>query len=395
MDNASTTPISKESVDIINKTFSDKWHNPSGFYYESQEAKKLLEESRKKVKKAINAEYDDEIIFTSSGCESNSMALDYEKYNIVYDVTSHSSIIEKCKFIEEVYKNKVYALPVDHFGNIDLIEAYSIIQKASYNVESKDGQDVIVTICGGNNESGTIQNIAEIRNIIESVRRNLSYACHRVPNIYLHVDGTQLIANNHINVNSKDCPIDMLTISGHKIGCPSGVGILYKRKGIDIYPIIFGEQEHGMRGGTENLPYIIAFANALKRHQRNKNENRRFIEKLQSYLIFNLLKIQCCSLVGNPTQRLANNVCVVFKGIDAESLVMYLDNYDIKCSTGSACNSFNKTPSHVLKAMGYSDESCYSEVRFTLSENNTTFEIDEVIRVIKQFIKNQGGESIA
>lgn len=389
LDNASSVPVLKENIDIINNHLSC-WHNPNGLYNDSINNRSVIDMSRQGIMKCIGGNIDDRLIFTSSGSEANNMALDVLNYAIVYDPTSHSSVIDKCEY----YHNKgfpVYPLSVLDTGAINLMDMYDKLCKAAWDKNNMKPRNVIVSICGGNNENGHIQDLEEIINIIGTVKKHIQYATKEEFNIYLHVDAVQLIVQKKVNVCKKH--IDMMTLSGHKIGSPYGIGLLYIKKGIDISPIIFGEQEYGLRGGTENLPYIASLYNSIK---SINYDNIKYIDKLQKYMFVLLSMIDCCHIVGSVNDRLSNNVSCLFKGYDGESIVNYLDLYGIQCSTGSACNSYKRIPSHVLKAMGYKDEECLSQVRFTIGSETRIEDIEYTVKIIKQFIASEeGGACIA
>ena len=389
LDNASSVPVLDENLKLINDTLLN-WYNPNGLYNKSLNNRKIIEDMRKDILLSIGGNVEDKLIFTSSGSEANNMALDVLNYAIVYDPTSHSSVIDKCEY----YHNKgfpVYPLSVLDTGAIGLMDMYDKLCKAAWNKNNMKPRNVIVSICGGNNENGHIQDLEEIINIIGTVKKHIQYATKEEFNIYLHVDAVQLIVQEKVNVCKKH--IDMMTLSGHKIGSPYGIGLLYIKKGIDISPIIFGEQEYGLRGGTENLPYIASLYNSIK---SINYDNIKYIDKLQKYMFVLLSMIDCCHIVGSINDRLSNNVSCLFKGYDGESIVNYLDLYGIQCSTGSACNSYKRIPSHVLKAMGYKDEECLSQVRFTIGSETRIEDIEYTVKIIKQFIASEeGGACIA
>lgn len=379
LDNASSVPVSEESISIITESLK-KWHNPNGIFKNAINNKTLIENARQNMLNNLHGSVEDKIIFTSSGSESNNLALDCINYAIVYDPTSHSSIINKCRYFKEK-GYPIYPLDVSKNGSINLISAYSIICQAAWNKKSNNPRNVIVSICGGNNENGTIQDLSKIRNIIETVKKHIGYASKEEFDIFLHVDAVQLLVDRKINVIKER--IDMLTISGHKIGSPYGIAALYIKHKVSLSPIIFGEQEFGIRGGTENIPYILSLAHSL---ESIEYKNKKYVQSLQRYFIMLLLKIDCCHLIGQTHDRLSNNIACLFKGFDGQSIVNYLDIYGIECSTGSACNSFKREPSHVLISMGYTEKESLSEVRFSLNETISIADIDYTIKIIRQFI---------
>lgn len=386
LDNASTTKVSDEAMKIVANDLKSKWYNPSGLYSYSNQSKKLLENIRETTKFLLNADKKDKIVFTSSGCEANSLAIDPD-YIILHDPLSHSSIIDKCKWLKshDLTNNIVESIGVSRCGKIDLVDLYSKI--IYYMVNTMDKKGIIISICAGNNEIGTIQDLIAIRKTIESAKRHAEYSTSEKFDVYLHVDAVQLYADRgNYWLDVKGNNIDMMTLSGHKIGCPAGVGLLYIKDGVDISPIIFGEQEYGLRGGTENLAYIHAFLNAMTDQNKSSEEINNLV-KIRDYFIKLLKHTDKFELVGHATDRLSNNVSGFFKNVDGQSLLLYLDSYGIQCSTGSACNSFNRSQSHVLRELGY-PESEYGFIRFTLNQNTSIEDIDYVYGIIQQYYKS-------
>lgn len=360
-------------MDVIVKSLYEDWHNPSSLYYLSRLVKEKLEHARSVIAKSINCS-PEEIIFTSSGSEANNLALgcfkelscfkDYQYRKVYYDAMSHKSIINN---VCDRQRDK--QLVVNHDGLIN-------VHQLKVELELTQSIQKIVSVCGANNEIGTIQPLEAIGAI-----------CRRYGAL-LHVDGTQLYPNQKIDVEA--LKIDLLSISGAKIGCPAGIGFLYVRKGIIVLPLIEGEQENGLRGGTENTPYILGLAKAVELLDYSKIDN---LKAKRDYFIDKLLLIPNTYLVGSKDNRLANNVNICFKGIEASSLLAYLDLNDIYASGGSACNSYSLEPSHVLKAIRLPKEDIHSCVRFSLSEETTIGELDETVAIIKRFIKMQNTES--
>ena len=356
LDNTSTKEILPECINAVQEIMINNWHNPSGLTQESKNAKKILYDCRMIIAKHINAD-PSEIIFTSSGCESNSLALTgflkaYSGYYLVIDQNSHASVINN--------PDTSNCLRVDNHGAI----------KEDEMIKFAELSNNLFSINGVNNETGTINNI-----------KHLTYIAHNYGiNNFIHIDGVQILGKLKIDV--KDLDVDMMSFSGHKIGAPSGIGFLYVRKGIKLNPIIYGSQEDGLRGGTENLPYIVALAEAIKSININDNNNlkstrQKFIDMLQS--------INECEVKINQSEKQMDSILsVTFIGIDAQSLLLYLDTQDIKCNTGSACNSFQYKPSHVLLNNGLSEKDALSTIRFTIDEM-TDEEMIKVCKAIKDF----------
>lgn len=351
-------------MDVITKSLHEDWYNPSSLYHPAQEVKKKLEDARSVIAKKINCS-PEEIIFTSSGSEANSLALRCymsladKAHFILADPASHKSIIKN---------NYYWSLEVDNNGVID---SKSLENKLSNtrNIQSYK----IVSVCGANNEIGTIQPIIKISDL-----------CHKYDVIF-HIDAVQLIADRKIDV--KELGIDLMSVSGSKIGCPSGIGFLYVRNGVSVPPLIQGEQENGLRGGTENVPYILGLAKAVELLDYSKSSH---LKSLRDYFVNKLLTLPNTYLVGaSGNDRLSNNINICFHGIETESLLSYLNLYEIYASGGSACNSKNLEASHVLKAIRLVEDDLHSCIRFSLSEENTVDELEEAFEIIQRFVIRQ------
>lgn len=380
LDAAATTKPRKEVIDAVMPYLTDMWYNPSSLYNSSSNIKKKIEESREAVAKFINAEKN-EIFFTSGGSEGNSWAIQgfinecwsNGKYPIVITSTIEHKSILNCVNNSDI---EFFFINVDNKGMVqdDELEA-ALMRAIECGKESFLDYNILVSVQFANNEVGTCQNIKFISDIV-----------HEYGGIF-HTDAVQ--AFGHIPINVKELGIDMLTISGHKVNALKGVGFLYKKDGTNIKPLIYGTQENSMRGGTENIIGIISLAEAIK--HINFSDNFEEIENLinkRDYFI-NLLESKFgCKLNGCYEYRLPNNINVTFpQNITGESLLYMLEMSDIYVSTGSACNSKSIEPSHVLKAIGLSNEEAFRTVRFTLPNDITYEEIDKVIEEIDKCLK--------
>lgn len=378
LDNASTVKPSETAIKAMMKIMNDLWMNPSSTYYGGKEAKKILEESRETIRNIFRCKKNDKVIFTSSGSASNNLAIGgfrYGKYGndefnadhyiLVMDGYAHSS---SRKTVEDNYHDEYIEVKGNKEGFIDissLREAFDIIKE--------NGMKPFVCIVGGNNEIGTVNNIKRIANLV-----------HKYNGI-IHVDATQLYPDRRIDIYKMG--IDMLTFSGHKIGTPSGIGCLIVRDGINLSPLISGHQEYSLFSGTENTCMIYTLAECAKDLENHRKEWGKKTKEIRDYFIDRCIKEFDCELVGSSIKkwRLKNNASIMFHGQDAKNIQMYLDNYDIACSVGSACNSKEYKPSDVLKAIGLKDPDIYSVVRFTFSHKNTKDEVDRVIEAIRGY----------
>lgn len=366
LDSASTTKPLNSVVDAIMPYITDKWQNPSSLYSAANKVKKDIEVVRKNIANCINAN-NDEIYFTSGSCESNNHVIrgfdDANYYNesvIITTPIEHKSIIDAVN--NPVLRSDVHFCKVDSKGFVDM-------ESLKYLLESNKNKQILVSIIFANNEIGTIQHLKEISDMVHSY------------NGLLHSDITQALA--HIPIDVKKMGIDMASASAQKLGGLKGTGFLYKKNGIELRPLIYGEQERQLRGGTENVVGIIALGEAIKHINYSNNSN---IIYLRDYFISELLKLGC-TLNGDRHERLPNNINVSFgQNITGESMLYMLETAGILISTGSACNSHTIEPSHVLKAIGLSDEEAVKTIRITLPDNITKNDINKVVFEIAKSI---------
>lgn len=384
LDNASTTKPCEKAMNIISSMMKDMWFNPSGNCYGSRKVKQILEQDRKAMIEMLGGSDEDYLVFTSSGSEANNFAIKgfleaNPNYEIIYDALSHSSVMK----IERLGSRR--EIDCNSRGIICESSLVDIID----NVKNVSYKKPLVFITGGNNEIGTVQNIKKIASITHKNKGALI------------VDCVQLFADRKIDV--KKLGIDMCIISGHKIGVPCGVGALYIKKGINISPLICGSQENGLRGGTEAHALIHAFVECAKDLQNSYQERSKKVKEVRDYFVNKCAERFNVELIGTHgsnvmkyvgINRLDNNASLLFRGYDAKDIQMYLDNYEIYCSVGSACNSFQYKPSSVLEAIGLEDPDVYSVVRFSFSEDNTIEEADEVIKKLDSFFKSKTREKI-
>ena len=372
LDNAATTRPKPEVIGEMMPYLTLKWYNPSSLYSEANEIKRDIENARNTVGNFINAD-GNEIYFTSSGSEGNCWAIQGfvnkcikkgVKPCIITSVIEHKSILECVKNLNNV---DVHYIEVDNQGFINIGQLRNMLFHSTYIC----GEEVLVSIQFANNEIGTIQCMKDIAN-----------EAHRFDAI-LHTDAVQ--AFGQITIDVKELDIDMMTVSGHKIGTPKGVGFLYKKSGIDINPLIYGSQMDGMRGGTENVPYIIGLAKAVELCQVNFKNT---IALMRDYIINQLEERFDCEINGSMINRLPNNISVTFpQNLTGEALIYMLDMSGIYISTGSACNSHSVQPSHVLKAIGLTNEEISKTIRISLSDEIDRKTADKIIDDMDKQIK--------
>ncbi|MBA7509286.1 Cysteine desulfurase IscS [subsurface metagenome] len=368
-DHSATTPVLPEVVKEINDCFTFYYGNASEPHSPGRKAKEILEHSREVIGKSLGAK-PKEIVFTGSGTESDNLAIigvseAYEKKgnHIITSEIEHPAVHMPLKKIGRRGFNVTY-VPVDKFGMVDPQDVKKSITDNT----------ILVTIMHANNIVGTIQPIGEIGKIL------------REHDIIFHTDAVQTFTNIKTDVNNLN--VDLLSISGHKIYGPKGVGALYIRKGTKIKPqILGGGHERGIRSSTENIPGIAGLAKAAELGQKNLSDKILKVTKMRDYLIKSLLdKIDEVKFNGHPTERLPGNCNFSFKYIEGESIVLKLDLAGIAASSGSACSSSSLKPSHTLVAMGLSNQEAYGSLRITLGFENTKEEIDYFLKVIPEIV---------
>jgi cysteine desulfurase len=365
-DNNATTPVDPRVKERI-KEVLEFFGNPSSLYPIGKKVRDLVEEAREEVASFIGARRE-EIFFTSSGTEANNWAIkgileaNPEKDSVLVSSIEHPSIIDLCNYLEKKQKKVLY-IPVDRFGVVDI----DFIEK---NINERTA---IVSVMHANNEIGTIQPIKEISKICKK------------KGVIFHSDAVQTLGK--IKVNVEDLGVDLLSGSAHKIYGPKGAGFLYIRKGTSINPIIHGEQERKMRGGTENVSGIIGLGKAVSLIKQEMEKSQKSIKELSQRLIEGLKKIDGIHFNGHPEKRLDSTISISVEGIDGEALLMALSTKDIYVSTGSACSEGKEGPSHVLKAIGLPDELAESTIRISLGKFNTPENVDEFLKVFEKMVK--------
>ena len=371
LDNAATTKVYPEVIKVVTDVLSNDWANPSSNYSIADRSRKLIEQVREEFAKDLNCD-PSEIIFTGSGCESNSLAISgFLKNKYAYDIYSsdleHASIMGLVNDLPHMCGHET--IPVNTVGEIDL----DVLCGLFINRQKYSNYTPFVTIQAANSEFGVIQDI-----------KALAEVTHQYGGIF-HCDAVQLFPERQIDV--KDLGVDMLSISGQKFHAGRGCGILYVRKGIQLSPIIYGSQESGIRGGTYNTAAIVAMGKALEINRLNKGKSH--IKTLRDKLLTKLSTIPNTWLNGPKTycNRLENNISLTIEGVSAEELVTMCDLNGVIIAKGSACQSHIPTPSPALLAIGLTPEQALSTIRITLDEFNTEEEIDEAADIIIKLVE--------
>ncbi|MCK4246342.1 cysteine desulfurase NifS [Candidatus Bipolaricaulota bacterium] len=369
LDYAATTPTHPLVLKAMLPWFTDGFGNPSSIHSFGQEAKGAIEEAREKVAQLIGAK-GNEIVFTGSGTEADNFAIkgvayakEHEGKHIITTAIEHHAVIETCKFLEKRGFNVTY-LSVDRDGLVDLGE----VKKAITD------ETILISVMHANNEIGTIEPIQEIARITKDRE------------ICFHTDAVQTVG--HLPVDVDELKVDLVSISAHKFCGPKGVGALYIRKGTKIVPFMHGgEQEHGRRASTQNVPGIVGFGKACQLAQQEMGQEKERLETLRDKLINGILnRIDHVHLNGHPTQRLPNNVNISLEFVEGESILLNLDLVGIAASTGSACSSSVLEASHVLLALGLPHESAHSSLRLSLGQETTEKDVDYVLEKLPQIV---------
>ena len=367
MDNAATTRITDSVFEAMLPYLKENYGNPSAIYSLGQRSRAAIENSRIKIAEILGVKAS-EIYFTSSGSESDNWALKgsillNQENHLISSKIEHPAVLNSLKKIES-WGGQASLVSVDAEGFVDLREIENSIKDSTR----------LISIMFANNEIGTIEPLAEISKIA------------REKNILFHTDAVQAIGN--IKFKIKDIGVDMLSLSGHKLGAPKGVGVLYLREGIDLDNFLDGgEQERGRRASTENLASIVGFARAMEDAYNNIEDYSSYTRDLRDYTIEKLLNIDGIILNGPRENRLPGNINITLKNTKPQTMVQYLDMFDICVSSGSACAAGSINPSHVLRAIGRSEEDSLSMLRLSLNHENTKEECDYVVEKINQGMK--------
>lgn len=365
-DYAATTPVDEDVLKVMLPYFTKRFGNPSGVHRASREAAKAVAEARRKIAAAIGADFS-EIYFTSGGTEADNWALRSAKGKIVTTNIEHKAVLNSCKALEKAGTAVTY-LPVDSEGFVTAKQVEAAI----------DGKTSLVSVMYANNEIGAVMPIEEIGEIC------------RKKGVIFHTDAVQAIGNIQIDVNKQK--LDMLSCSGHKIGAPKGVGFLYVRKGIAFESLFHGgNQEFGLRAGTENVPAIVGLGEAVKLACENAAEHSEYVRKLRDRLIDGLPEIADTRLNGNRENRLCGNVNISFADVESEAVLLMLDAAGICASGGSACTTGEKEPSYVLTAIGVERKYINGTVRFTLSHRNNEEDVDYIIEKTAEIVERLRG----
>jgi cysteine desulfurase len=369
LDNNATTMVAPEVVQEMLPFFSEQFGNPSSLHQFGNKVGRALKKARKQVQALLGAEHDSEIIFTSCGTESDSTAIlsalkaQPERKEIITTVVEHPAVLSLCEHLEkEGYT--VHYLKVDSKGRLDIQEYYKLLS-----------DDVaIVSVMWANNESGTLFPVEEMAEMARSA------------GVLFHTDAVQAVGK--LPINLKDTCIDMLSLSGHKLHAPKGIGVLYLRRGVRFRPLLRGgHQERGRRAGTENAASIVALGKSCEMAMEAMEYEKTFVKAMRDRLEQGILeKVSHCFVTGDPNNRLPNTCNIAFEYIEGEAILLLLNKLGIAASSGSACTSGSLEPSHVMRAMEIPFTAAHGSVRFSLSRYNSMEEVERVIEAIPPII---------
>lgn len=369
LDHAATTTVSKAVLDAMLPFFTECPGNASAVYATGREARKAVEEARKQAAAAIGAE-PREILFTGGGSESDNQAVKGTAFalmekgkHIITTAVEHPAVLNTCRWLEKLGFEVTYLMP-DREGRIYPEQVRQAVRKDT----------VLISVMAANNEIGTIEPVAEIGQIA------------REKGIVFHIDAVQAVGAMPVDVNAWNA--DLLSLSAHKFNGPKGVGALYVRRGTRIDSLIHGgEQERGLRAGTENTAGIVGLGKAIEIAAATLEENAVKTRQLRDRLTEGILSTVPDSYLNGPKEgRLPNNCSVRFGRIDGEALLLRLDLAGIAGSAGSACTAGSQEISHVLKAVGLNDEEAKSSLRLTVGPENTEAEIDEAVDAVREIV---------
>ena len=369
LDNNATTMVDPAVVEEMLPFFTEQFGNPSSLHQFGDKVGRALKKARKQVQDLLGAEHESEIIFTSCGTESDSTAIlsalraQPERKEIITTVVEHPAILSLCEYLEKD-GYKVHYLKVDKKGRLDINEYMKLL---SDNV-------AIVSVMWANNETGTLFPVEEMAVLAKSA------------GVMFHTDAVQAVGK--IPMNLKESEIDMLSLSGHKLHAPKGIGVLYLKRGVRFRPLLRGgHQERGRRAGTENAASIVALGKACEMAQESMDFEKTFVKSMRDRLEQGILEqVPHCFVTGDPNNRLPNTCNIAFEYIEGEAILLLLNKMGIAASSGSACTSGSLEPSHVMRAMDIPYTAAHGSTRFSLSRYNTMEEVEKVIAAVPPIV---------
>ncbi len=369
LDNNATTMVAPEVLEAMLPFFTEQFGNPSSMHQFGDRVGRAIKIARGQVQALLGAELDSEIIFTSCGTESDSTAIlsalraQPDRKEIITTVVEHPAVLALCEHLEKD-GYKVHYLKVDGKGRLNMREYMDLLSD----------QVAIVSVMWANNESGTLFPVEEMAELAHSA------------GVMFHTDAVQAVGK--IPMDLKSTSIDMLSLSGHKLHAPKGIGVLYLRRGTRFRPLLRGgHQERGRRAGTENAASIVGLGVACELAMEHLEYEKTFVRAMRDQLEQGILEaVPSCFVTGDPGNRLPNTCNIAFEYIEGEAILLLLNKLGIAASSGSACTSGSLEPSHVMRAMGIPFTAAHGTTRFTLSRYNTPEEMERVIAAVPEIV---------
>jgi cysteine desulfurase len=369
LDNNATTMVAPEVVEAMLPFFTEQFGNPSSMHQFGDKVGRALKQARKQVQALLGAQHDSEIIFTSCGTESDSTAIlsalkaQPERKEIITTVVEHPAVLNLCEHLEkEGYT--VHYLKVDKKGRLNMRDYVNLLSD----------RVAIVSAMWANNESGTLFPVEEMADLAHSA------------GVLFHTDAVQAVGKLPINLQESN--IDMLSLSGHKLHAPKGIGVLYLRRGVRFRPLLRGgHQERGRRAGTENTASIVGLGKACEMAREAMDYEKSLVKAMRDRLEQGILQqVSHCFVTGDPNNRLPNTCNIAFEYIEGEAILLLLNKLGIAASSGSACTSGSLEPSHVMRAMDIPFTAAHGSVRFSLSRYNSMQEVERVIEAVPPIV---------
>jgi cysteine desulfurase len=369
LDNNATTKVDPEVLEAMMPFFTEYYGNPSSIHVFGERVGHAIKKARKQVQALLGAEYDHEIVFTSCGTESDSTAIlsalkaQPERKEIITTTVEHPAILTLCEFLEKDGYT-IHRLEVNGIGQLDMDEYRKVLSD----------KVAIVSVMWANNETGTIFPVEEMAELANAA------------GVMFHTDAVQAVGK--LPIDLKNSKIDMLSLSGHKLHAPKGIGAIYVRRGLRFRPLLRGgHQERGRRAGTENAAAIVGLGKACELAMEHMEFENTQVKALRDRLEQGILsQVPNAFVTGDVNNRLPNTCNIAFEYIEGEAILMLLNKEGIAASSGSACTSGSLEPSHVMRAMDIPYTAAHGTVRFSLSRYNTAAEIDKVISVVPEIM---------
>lgn len=370
LDNNATTQVAPEVVDAFLPFLTEQFGNPSSMHSFGNRVAKSLAEARRSLQTLLGAEHDTEIVFTSCGSEADSTAILSavrafpDRKELITTRVEHPAILNVCAYLEKNEGYTVHWLDVDEKGRLDLEQYRAALSE----------RVALVSVMWANNETGTLFPVVEMAEMAHAT------------GVLFHTDAVQAVGK--VPLDLKSTKIDMLSLSGHKLHAPKGVGALYLRRGTRFRPLLRGgHQERGRRAGTENVPGIVALGAAARLAASNLEAENTRVRRLRDRLEEGLLEaVPRCFVTGDPENRLPNTCNIAFEFIEGEAILLLLNKAGIAASSGSACTSGSLEPSHVMRAMGIPYTAAHGTVRFSLSTYTSQEDVDRTIAAVPSIV---------